>query len=486
MSRVLPTTQAQRELFPKTLDDLLAQDHAVRFVRAFVDSLGDTKSLKSRGFRISEGVTGRPHFSEPMLLAVWIYGLMRGLRSCTELEQGCREMLPLMWLSGDHKPDRVTLWRFKKQNEDAMKAILTHSIRIANNLGLIGLVLQAVDGTKIHAYASDETTWRKKSKIEQLEKIDEAVSKILEETANANRSPRGDRSQSLPEKLQDMLALRDKVQMELLSLEHEGLEQMNPAEPEARPMKVRRGGIQLVHNAQAVVDDLAQIITHAEVTNEATDDRQLVRQIEGAEARVGAKTELTLADAGYHNAAQLGLAASQGHQVLVAEQGNRKREDETYASHNFVYDRTRDEMICPEGKTLTLESDRLRYGNRRVREFRCHQWRSCPVAALCSKDRRGRSVEISEHHERVEANRQKLNSAEGMQLMKARAIVVEPVFGSIKERFGRRFRWIGLRAVNAEWQFWCSVHNLKKLFRYGLDWIRQSGESWSEVLEAAI
>ena len=48
-----------------------------------------------------------------------------------------------------------------------------------------------------------------------------------------------------------------------------------------------------------------------------------------------------------------------------------------------------------------------------------------------------------------------------------RKVIVEPVFGQIKEQRGfRRFSLRGLEKVRAEWKLVCAVANLLKLFRY--------------------
>ena len=49
-----------------------------------------------------------------------------------------------------------------------------------------------------------------------------------------------------------------------------------------------------------------------------------------------------------------------------------------------------------------------------------------------------------------------------------RKVIVEPVFGQIKEGRGlRRFLLRGLHKVRGEWDLWCATHNLLKLYRAG-------------------
>jgi Transposase DDE domain len=49
-----------------------------------------------------------------------------------------------------------------------------------------------------------------------------------------------------------------------------------------------------------------------------------------------------------------------------------------------------------------------------------------------------------------------------------RKVIVEPVFGQIKEGRGfRRFSLRGLQKIRAEWSLVCLTHNLLKVWRYG-------------------
>lgn len=62
----------------------------------------------------------------------------------------------------------------------------------------------------------------------------------------------------------------------------------------------------------------------------------------------------------------------------------------------------------------------------------------------------------------------KVRSPAGQALYSRRKVIVEPVFGQIKEARGfRRFLLRGLAKVRGEWRLVCLGHNLLKLWRYG-------------------
>jgi len=65
-----------------------------------------------------------------------------------------------------------------------------------------------------------------------------------------------------------------------------------------------------------------------------------------------------------------------------------------------------------------------------------------------------------------EKMREKLRTEAGADLYRRRKVVVEPVFGQIKQARGfRQFLLRGLDQVRAEWAMVCTVHNLLKLHR---------------------
>jgi hypothetical protein len=61
---------------------------------------------------------------------------------------------------------------------------------------------------------------------------------------------------------------------------------------------------------------------------------------------------------------------------------------------------------------------------------------------------------------------QKVTSPAGRAIYARRKVIVEPVFGQIKQAMGfRRFSLRGLGKAAAEWAIVCLCHNLLKLYR---------------------
>ena len=59
--------------------------------------------------------------------------------------------------------------------------------------------------------------------------------------------------------------------------------------------------------------------------------------------------------------------------------------------------------------------------------------------------------------------KRKIDSAEGRYRYSKRPGTVEPLFGHIQQMGMTQFRHRGKRKVDAQWQMYCAVHNLKKI-----------------------
>ena len=68
----------------------------------------------------------------------------------------------------------------------------------------------------------------------------------------------------------------------------------------------------------------------------------------------------------------------------------------------------------------------------------------------------------------TEKMKQKIDSPSGRQIYSKRFGTVEPVFGHIRHTM--KLNWFSMRGkikVNCQWLLFCTLHNLKKIHRYG-------------------
>ncbi len=457
MAQPIAPDYGQQFLLPPALEDWIPKDHPVRFIREFVDQ----QDLAKLGFAMPISSEGRPAYAPSLLLKIWLYGYHHRLRSSRRLEAACRDHLSLLWLSGTISPDHNSLWRFWRDNKAALRALFKQSVQLAVQAGLVGLVLQAVDGTKIQAVASPYTGWSK----EKMKKLLAALEVELDETERQleQEGPGGQEvAYRLPEKLEDRQALCAALKAGLEQLQEDGRGHYQPKEPEARRMKCA-GRKPFAYNAQAVVDQSQGIVVAAEVSVEESDSGQLVGMVKQAQHNTGATSAvLSVADGGYGSGAQVAEAAAQKLEVLVMPMDGGQQKDNGYSAHDFHYERASGAVNCPQKQRLDFTRQTLQKGQR-IRQYRC-RIKDCPAAGLC-KDKKGRRViEIWPHTAAVQAMRQRLKQPEAQEQLSKRGRIIERHFGHIKQHDGFR-RWTvrGRENVRTQWALVNLTMNLRVL-----------------------
>ena len=473
-----PFERDQSWLFPPSLEELLPATHPARFVAAFVEAL-DPEDWRELGLALTSPGDGAPSYHPRGLVSVWLYGFLTGVRTTRKLERACQESIPFLWLSGLQQPDHNTLWRFYERHRERMQILLKRTVRIAVGAGLIDLALQAVDGTKIAGNAAKDRTFDAAGLAQLDRRIDDAIA-VLE-----SRNAAGDEPDppELPEALAAPKALRAKVHAAMEQLRAEdGPKRINLTDPEATLMKGRQGFV-AGYNAQAMVvateRDQAtgatmRLITATAVTTDPDDHSSLLPMLEAAEAMLGTRPTLSLADGGYHSADNL-TDCAQRNQIVLMPESQAKQVNEPYHKAQFVSDPTQDTYTCPEGQTLRFRYQTLREGRapKRVYGAQGKICRACPAFGLCTKNRNGRRLETVSDEPSLVAQRERMRTAAAKAGYRHRKELVELVFGLIKDQQGGRRLWLrGLAKVQAEWTCLAVGFNLKTLARA---WARRTG-----------
>lgn len=468
----MPLRDMDREqmwLLPPSLDELLPLDHPARFVAEFVDAL-DSEGWAELGVEIAGDPMGAPAYHPRALLSVWLYGFMTGVRSCRKLEAACRDQIPYLWLTGWQHPDHNTLWRFYRDHRQTMRSLFKRTVRTAVAMKLVDLAVQAVDGTKVGANASDYKTYN----AEQLRQLLDRVERTISELEAQNEGGVDSVAVHLPEELTDKTALREKVRQAIDDLGgQEHPTQINLTDNDARVMKINRG-YTLGYNAQAMVSPVASdgdvtgmLVTAVDVGDEQNDFGQLAPMVGQAEETTGTKVPMTLADAGYLTGRDLEECARRGQRVVVPDR-QQQLMNQPYRKDSFTYDEHNDCYYCPRGQSLRY----LRTKPRRGVPMRLYRasgsvCRKCPAFGVCTKDRRkGRVLEIGPHDTVLRRHRAWMETTEAKQAYRLRQQLVEPVFGIFKEQLGaRRFLLRGLASVKAEWMVLAIAFNLRTLWK---------------------
>jgi transposase len=462
----MPYRPGEREAgwqLPSSLDALIPATHAVRFVAAYVDSL-DLTDWQHLGVSLEPKERGASRYHPKILLSLWVWGFMQGVRSSRKLEAACVEQLSYRWLTGQQSPDHNTLWRFYQEYRAGMRYLLTHSVQLAVKAGLIDLALQAVDGTKIAGNAAKDRTYDGAGLDRLIERLEQAIADLEAQNATAGE----DAPPRLPEELATKEALLRRVRQAKEALE--GRRWINLTDADAQLMKAR-GGYVAGYNAQAMVSALDEavagttgmLITAADVTCDREDSAHLVPMLERAAASTGVLVPDTVADGGYQSADTLARVEERKQRITMPTKD--RNTTSPYFLDRFDYDPASDHYRCPAGQILTYRGTK-QSGTRLYRASGA-VCRACPAFGVCTTDRRqGRSLGISPLAVVRHTHRVWMATTEAKARYQRRQELVEPVFGVLKEQqAARRFLLRGLEAVQAEWGLLATAFNLRTLAR---------------------
>ena len=148
---------------PPSMVDWLAGDHLVWFVIAAVERL-DTSRFHVRA-RL--GGVGRKGYDPDMLLTLFVYAMAHGESSSRQIERLCQTDVAFRVICAQDVPDHTVLARFRQRHEQALTDLLSESLVLAAELGMVSLGVVAFDGTRIAANASKDAN-RTEARLREL------------------------------------------------------------------------------------------------------------------------------------------------------------------------------------------------------------------------------------------------------------------------------------------------------------------------------
>ena len=163
----------QELLLPPSVRDWLPGDHFAWFVLAAVEEM-DLAAFYT-AYR-ADG-HGRAAHDPGMMVALLLYAYARGQRSSRGIERGCIEDVAYRVIAANRVPDHCTIARFRQRHEDALAGLFGEVLGLCARAGLVHTEVIAVDGTKLHANASQHAN----RDYEQLAR------EILQEAAESDR-----------------------------------------------------------------------------------------------------------------------------------------------------------------------------------------------------------------------------------------------------------------------------------------------------------
>ena len=404
---------------------------------------------------------GAPPFDPAMMVCLLLYAYCVGVFSSRKIAQACERNLAFVAIVGADRPDFRTISDFRKLHLEAFKDVFGQVLRVAGATGLVKLGNVATDGTKMQGNASRHKAmsygYMRKEADRLREDIEALVTQAYQHDAEDDAALGSRRGDELPAELArrtDRLATIEAAMRRLeaqakaeadaerqrraaVEAERQRLgrprrgkapkpvdetpddkAQTNFTDPELHIMRTNNKGWEYCGNAQASVDATHQIIVACDVTTESNDKQQ-------AEPM-----------------AQLTVAS-------LAQAGIVPPKDATGAAQKIPA--TYDSGYYSAAAAAAVEQ--LGFEPYMATERQYHHGLETESPAR-----------LATAQERMAA---KVRTPEGRAVYARRKVIVEPVFGQIKEGRGfRRFLLRGLDNIRGEWRLVCVTHNLLKIWRY--------------------
>src|SRR4051795_9753539 len=140
----------QELLLPPSLCEWLPEDHLAWFVLDAVGAM-DLRAFFA-GYR--EDGWGRAAHDPAMMVALLVYAYAIGERSSRRIERRCREDVAVRVVTANQAPDHTTIARFRQRHETPLGELFGEVLELCAEAGLVHVEVIAVDGTKVHANAS--------------------------------------------------------------------------------------------------------------------------------------------------------------------------------------------------------------------------------------------------------------------------------------------------------------------------------------------
>jgi transposase len=373
----------QELLLPPSLREWLPEGHLAWFVIDAVAAL----DLSAFYAVYRDNGQGRAAHDPAMMVALLLYSYALGERSSRRIERRGVEDVATRVICANQRPDHTTIARFRQRHETALAGLFGEVLALCAESGLVRVGVIAVDGTKVHANASERATRSYEDIAREI--LDDAAAVDAEEDErfgdvrgdelpselatgqgrqkwlrDAKRrldERRAQEAKPIPKSRPDRLKeakrrLDEEHQVECRANEayedyrrhgrmkngrrlgahsppkpYEPPERpegkINVTDPDSRNVKTPRGWVQ-GYNAQAVTTE-DQIVIAAEVHVSSADFGRLGPMVAAARdelARAGVEQspEVVLADAGYWHQVQMQRLAAEGVTPLVPPDANKR------------------------------------------------------------------------------------------------------------------------------------------------------------------
>src|SRR5215212_772647 len=329
---------------------------------------------------------GRAAHDPAMMVALLVYAYAIGERSSRRIERRCVEDVACRVIAANAVSDHTTIARFRQRHEAALAELFGEVLALCAEAGLAGVGVIAIDGTKVHANASQHANrdYERLAReiLEEADAVDGAEDERFGDAGGDELPPelatgQGRRGwlREAKRRLEDKRAgearpiarsrpARLRESKRRLEEEHQvgcranadyeayrargvmrdgrrfgappkpfeppptPAGKVNVTDPDSRNVKTPRGYVQ-GYNAQAAVNE-RQIVVAAEINTDSPDFGHLGPMVDAARTELAAagvtdKPEVVVADAGYWHQAQMDSIVSQGIAVLIPPDAGKRK-----------------------------------------------------------------------------------------------------------------------------------------------------------------
>jgi transposase len=296
----------QISMRPLSLDQMLPEDHAARLVWAYIDALDLTEIYTK--IRAVEGRAGRDPIDPQILLSLWLMATIDGIGSARRLDRLCKEQFSYQWLCGEISVNYHTLADFRVNHGEFLDGLLTQSVAVLLNQGLVELTRISQDGMRVRASAGAGSFRRKPTLEKRLAEAQEHLEDLKREAEDdgsaedrrvkaARQRAADDRKARLQKALKERETLVPKMERRKKGSGANARASMT--DPEARKMKTGNGGFRPAYNVQFATATCSLVIVGADVVNAGTDGGQMGPMVKQIEHRYQRRPDEYLADGGF-------------------------------------------------------------------------------------------------------------------------------------------------------------------------------------------
>src|SRR4051794_21933273 len=293
----------QLALPPMPLDDLLDDEHQARLVWDFCTGL-DLESLHE-AIRSREGGPGRAAIDPRLCVALWLHATLEGVGSARALAWLCEYHHAFRWLCGGVSVNHHTLSDFRVGHVELLDRLLTHSVAVLREQGLVDLNRVALDGMRVRANAGAASFHRRPTLEQYLQEAEDQVARLREELEDDPSAPsrrhaaaRERAARERAERLRQALGRLPELEAKKKAGEKDKA-RASGTDPEATVMKMADGGYRPAYNIEFGVATTSLVIAAVEVTTSGSDAGQITPLNDQIHDRHGVYPAETLTDGGF-------------------------------------------------------------------------------------------------------------------------------------------------------------------------------------------